>query len=84
MDSVHAHRERLTELERILNDIESSPTVPNDRDFEDTLTLVMREVEQLWKDAKQAAASGGQYSTILILLPRLTRPHPVGGEVVIL
>ncbi|KAK3862970.1 hypothetical protein Pcinc_031206 [Petrolisthes cinctipes] len=59
LDSVHAHRERLAELERILNDIESSPTVPNDRDFDETLTLVMEEVEQLWADAKQAAHSGG-------------------------
>ncbi|KAK8729191.1 hypothetical protein OTU49_008671 [Cherax quadricarinatus] len=59
LDSVSAHRERLAELERLLADIVSNPTVLNDEDFEKTLSTVMTQVEQLWADAREAARSGG-------------------------
>lgn len=54
------HRERLAELERLLADIVSNPTVLNDEDFEETLSTVMTQVEQLWEDAREAARSGGE------------------------
>lgn len=54
------HRERLAELERLLADIVSNPTVLNDEDFEETLSTVMIQVEQLWTDAREAAKSGGE------------------------
>ncbi|KAK7082221.1 Laminin subunit gamma-1 [Halocaridina rubra] len=58
LDSVSIHRERLAELERLLADIVSNPTVLNDEDFEETLRTVMSQVEQLWNDAREAARSG--------------------------
>lgn len=54
------HRERLAELERLLADIVSNPTVLNDEDFEETLSTVMTQVDQLWEDAREAAKSGGR------------------------
>lgn len=54
------HRERLAELERLLADIVSNPTVLNDEDFEETLSTVMTQVDQLWEDAREAARSGGK------------------------
>ncbi|XP_069998126.1 laminin subunit gamma-1 isoform X4 [Penaeus vannamei] len=59
LDSVSVHRERLAELERLLADIVSNPTVLNDEDFEETLSTVMTQVDQLWEDAREAAKSGG-------------------------
>ncbi|XP_069161690.1 laminin subunit gamma-1 isoform X3 [Procambarus clarkii] len=59
LDSVSVHRERLAELERLLADIVSNPTVLNDEDFEETLVSVTTQVEQLWGDAREAARSGG-------------------------
>ncbi|KAG7171849.1 Laminin subunit gamma-1-like 1 [Homarus americanus] len=62
LDSVSIHRERLAELERLLADIVSNPTVLNDEDFEETLATVISQVEQLWDDAREAAHSGGDKS----------------------
>ncbi|XP_071512701.1 laminin subunit gamma-1 isoform X2 [Panulirus ornatus] len=59
LDSVSVHRERLAELERLLSDIVSNPTVLDDDDFDETLRTVMSQVEQLWDDAREAARSGG-------------------------
>ena len=56
------HRERLAELERLLQDILIHPTVLNDEVFEETLTTVMSQVEDLWKDAQEAAHSEGEAS----------------------
>lgn len=54
------HRERLAELERLLQDILIHPTVLNDEVFEETLTTVMSQVEDLWNAAQDAARSGGE------------------------
>uniref|UniRef100_A0A6A7FTH6 Laminin subunit gamma-1-like isoform X1 n=3 Tax=Hirondellea gigas TaxID=1518452 RepID=A0A6A7FTH6_9CRUS len=59
LDAVSIHRERLAELERLLADIVSNPTVLNDDDFERALTSVMARVEELWEDAKDAANAAG-------------------------
>uniref|UniRef100_A0A0P4W2M2 Laminin subunit gamma-1 n=1 Tax=Scylla olivacea TaxID=85551 RepID=A0A0P4W2M2_SCYOL len=59
LDSVSVHRERLAELERLLQDILIHPTVLNDEDFEETLSTVMSQVENLWKDAQEASRSEG-------------------------
>lgn len=59
LDSVSVHRERLAELERLLQDILIHPTVLNDEVFEETLSTVMSQVENLWKDAQEAARSEG-------------------------
>ncbi|XP_050698804.1 laminin subunit gamma-1-like isoform X2 [Eriocheir sinensis] len=59
LDSVSIHRERLAELERLLQDILIHPTVLNDEIFEETLATVMSQVEELWDDAQEAARSGG-------------------------
>ncbi|RXG52055.1 Laminin subunit gamma-1 [Armadillidium vulgare] len=58
LDAVSVHRERLAELERLLSDIISNPTVLNDIAFEDALNSVMADVDQLWNDAQAAATSG--------------------------
>ncbi|KAB7502509.1 Laminin subunit gamma-1 [Armadillidium nasatum] len=60
LDAVSVHRERLAELERLLSDIISNPTVLNDIAFEDALNSVMADVDQLWNDAQAAATSGGE------------------------
>lgn len=60
LDSVSIHRERLAELERLLQDIILHPTVLNDEIFEETLATVTSQVEQLWNDAQEAARSGGE------------------------
>lgn len=60
LDSVSIHRERLAELERLLQDILIHPTVLNDEIFEETLATVMSQVEELWDDAQEAARSGGE------------------------
>ncbi|XP_018015390.1 laminin subunit gamma-1 isoform X2 [Hyalella azteca] len=59
LDAVSIHRERLAELERLLADIVSNPTVLNDQDFERALALVMTSVQDLWDDASRAADLGG-------------------------
>lgn len=59
LDAVSIHREQLAELERLLTDIVSNPTVLNDEDFEQTLNSVLERVNQLWEDAKNAANAGG-------------------------
>lgn len=63
LDSVSIHRERLAELERLLQDIIIHPTVLNDDIFEKTLTTVTSQVEELWNDAQEAARSGGEAMT---------------------
>lgn len=60
LDSVSLHRERLAELERLLQDILTNPTVLNDEMFEKTLTTVMVQVEDLWNATQEAARSGGE------------------------
>lgn len=60
LDAVSIHRERLAELERLLSDIISNPTVLNDIAFEDALNSVMADVDKLWSDAQAAATSGGE------------------------
>ncbi|XP_066981652.1 laminin subunit gamma-1 isoform X2 [Macrobrachium rosenbergii] len=59
LDSVSIHGERLAELERLLADIVSNPTVLSDEAFEETLRSVLVQVEELWNDAREAAKSGG-------------------------
>jgi len=51
------HRAKLQELERVLSNIASNPTVISDQDFEKKLKDVQRFVEELWNDAKQGAGS---------------------------
>lgn len=63
LDTVSIHRERLAELERLLQDILIRPTVLNDEIFEETLATVLSQVEELWEDAKEAARSGGEART---------------------
>jgi coxsackievirus/adenovirus receptor len=49
------HRARLRELEKVLRDIASSPTVISDEDFEKKLQEVQRIVEGLWNEARHGA-----------------------------
>jgi len=51
------HRAKLQELERVLSNIASNPTVISDQDFEKKLKDVQGFVEGLWNDAKQGAGS---------------------------
>ncbi|CAL4069011.1 unnamed protein product [Meganyctiphanes norvegica] len=60
LDAVSIHRERLAELERLLDDIVTNPTVLSDEDFEDTLQTVQTMVEKLYNDAYTATSSGGE------------------------
>ena len=55
--AVNTHRTKLQELEKVLNDIASNPTVINDEDFEKKLRDVQEIVEKLSDDAKHGTGS---------------------------
>jgi coxsackievirus/adenovirus receptor len=55
--AANEHRVKLKELEKVLGDIASSPTVISDQDFEKKLKDVQGIVEQLWNEARQGAGS---------------------------
>ncbi|XP_067003262.1 laminin subunit gamma-1 [Anabrus simplex] len=57
-DAANAHRQKLAELEKVLNDIASSPTVISDEEFDKKLNEVERIVDDLWNDAKRGAGTG--------------------------
>ena len=59
-DAANAHRVKLRELEKLLDDIANSPTVIDDADFEDKLREVQASVEALEKEAKYGI--GGRVS----------------------
>ncbi|XP_050538498.1 laminin subunit gamma-1, partial [Daktulosphaira vitifoliae] len=60
-DAVALHRENLKKLEKVLKDINNSPTVINDAEFEQKLHEVQALVNDLEKNAKFSA--GGNIST---------------------
>lgn len=60
-DAVGTHRENLRKLEKVLKDINNSPTVINDEEFEQKLKEVQLYVNELEKDAK--LATGGECKT---------------------
>ena len=60
LDALGVHRERLSELERLLKDILNNPTVLSDDAFEEKMATVINMVDSLWNDAKNAASSGGE------------------------
>lgn len=51
------HRAKLQELEKVLSNIASNPTVISDQDFERKLKEAQGFVEELWNDAKHRAGS---------------------------
>lgn len=55
-DAVEEHRNNLKKLEKVLKDINNSPTVINDSEFEQKLREVQSQVDELEKNAK---SSGG-------------------------
>jgi coxsackievirus/adenovirus receptor len=56
-NAANEHRVKLKELEKVLSDIASNPTVISDQDFEKKLKDVQGIVEQLWNEARQGAGS---------------------------
>lgn len=60
-DAVGTHRENLRKLETVLKDINNSPTVINDEEFEQKLKEVQSYVNELEKNAK--LSTGGEYTT---------------------
>lgn len=55
--AANQHRVKLKELEKVLSDIASNPTVISDQDFENKLKEVERIMEQLWNEARHGAGS---------------------------
>jgi coxsackievirus/adenovirus receptor len=55
--AANEHRAKLKELEKVLSNIASSPTVISDQDFEKKLRDVQGFVEGLWNDARRGAGS---------------------------
>ncbi|XP_050422694.1 laminin subunit gamma-1 isoform X2 [Adelges cooleyi] len=60
-DAVEEHRNNLKKLEKVLKDINNSPTVINDSEFEQKLREVQSQVDELEKNAK--SSGGGNIST---------------------
>lgn len=63
--AANEHRVRLKELEKVLTDIASNPTVISDQDFENKLKDVQGIVEQLWNEARHGAGSMIHIRTLL-------------------
>jgi len=72
------HRAKLQELERVLSNIASNPTVISDQDFEKKLKDVQGFVEGLWNDAKQGAGSDDK--SLLERLEELQKRFDAVGE----
>ncbi|GAB6031450.1 Laminin B (Domain IV) [Chamberlinius hualienensis] len=64
-DSADLMRQKLKDLEELLNLIEQSPGFENDADFEDKLREVQRRVDDLLRDAKNAQGTDGDIVAIL-------------------
>lgn len=60
-DAVGTHRENLRKLENVLKDINNSPTVINDEEFEQKLKEVQSYVNELENNVK--LATGGECKT---------------------
>ncbi|XP_069688400.1 laminin subunit gamma-1 [Periplaneta americana] len=76
--AANAHRAKLKELEKVLSDIESNPTVINDQNFENKLKDVQDVVERLWNDAKHGA--GSEDKSLLERLEELRKRFDAVGE----
>jgi len=57
-DAANIHRKKLSDLEKILNDIKNTRTVASDADFERSLEEMQQNVDKLWKEAKEKSGSG--------------------------
>lgn len=62
-EAVNSQRQKLMEMEKLLDDIANTPTVIDDLDFERKLEQVKDRVNQLWTDAR--SATGGDDKSLL-------------------
>lgn len=62
-EAVNAQRVKVTQMEKLLEDIANTPTVIDDVDFERKLAQVQERVDQLWTDAR--SATGGDDKSLL-------------------
>lgn len=62
-EAVNSQRKKLSEMEKLLEDIANTPTVIDDVDFERKLAQVQERVDQLWTDAR--SATGGDDKSLL-------------------
>lgn len=72
------HRAKLKELEKVLSNIASNPTVISDQVFEKKLKDVQGFVEQLWNDARHGA--GSEDKSLLERLEELQKRFDAVGE----
>ncbi|KAL3200058.1 hypothetical protein MRX96_001267 [Rhipicephalus microplus] len=81
-DAVNEHRDKVSELARLLNNIEKNPQIVKSVDFEEKLEQVMTIVNGLWKDAKQASGTGESLAERLDeLLRRIKKVQDIAGKI---
>ncbi|KAL1415178.1 hypothetical protein MTO96_029694 [Rhipicephalus appendiculatus] len=81
-DAVNEHRDKVSELARLLDNIEKNPQIVKSVDFEEKLEQVMTIVNGLWKDAKQASGTGESLAERLDeLLRRIKKVQDIAGKI---